>query len=111
MIASGNLFTGIPQNLEAEHIDELLASLNVKIERIISHGHSSPEGFWYDQNWSEWVIVLQGSAGLMFEGEAAPRTFVAGDYILIPAHARHRVAWTETGCDTIWLAVHHREYA
>jgi hypothetical protein len=34
-----------------ESIDELFTTLlntgNVRIERIVSHGHASPEGFWY----------------------------------------------------------------
>lgn len=39
----------------------------MRIERIISHGHASPEGFWYDQGQSEWVVVLKGAARLQFE--------------------------------------------
>jgi cupin 2 domain-containing protein len=54
------------------------------------------------------VIVLAGSAGLMFEGEAATRTLRAGDYINIPAHRRHRVEWTDIDHPTIWLAIHYR---
>lgn len=90
-----------------EHLDTLLASPNVRIERIVSRSHSSPPDFWYDQERPEWVIVLQGAAGLLFEGEAAPRTLNAGDHLNIPAHARHRVAWTDTAQPTIWLAVHY----
>jgi cupin 2 domain-containing protein len=108
MPATANLFAGIPQDLPQEQIDELVASPNVRIERIVSRAHASPEGSWYDQDWPEWVTVLQGSAGLLFEGDAAPRTLGRGDHVLIPAHCRHRVAWTEAGCDTIWLAVHFR---
>jgi len=109
MIYTANLFAGIPQDLPREQIDELAASPNVRIERIISQAHASPGGFWYDQDWPEWVAVLQGSAGLLFDGEATPRTLGRGDHVLIPAHCRHRVAWTEAGCDTIWLAVHFRD--
>ena len=54
------------------------------------------------------MLVLAGSAGLLIEGEAAPRTLGPGDYVHLPAHVRHRVAWTEAGRDTIWLAVHYR---
>lgn len=106
---TGNLFAGIPSNVADEQIDELAASANVKIERIVSRAHASPEGFWYDQDWPEWVTVLEGSAGLQFEDEAEPRTLGRGDHVLIPAHRRHRVAWTEAGRDTIWLAVHFRD--
>jgi cupin 2 domain-containing protein len=107
--APTNLFAGIPRDLAQEQIDVLAGSPNVRIERIVSRAHASPEGFWYDQDWPEWVMVLQGSAGLLFEGEAEPRRLGPGDHVLIPAHQRHRVAWTEAGCDTIWLAVHFRE--
>jgi cupin 2 domain-containing protein len=103
-----NLLTDVPPATATETIDELLATSNVRIERIISHGHASPEGFWYDQEWAEWVVVLRGSAGLMFEGESEPRALKAGDHIHIPAHARHRVTWTDPDETTVWLAVHHR---
>ncbi len=104
-----NLFTDIPSDLTEEQVDALAASANVRIERIVSRAHASPDGFWYDQDWPEWVTVLAGSAGLQFEGEAEPRLLARGDHVLIPAHRRHRVAWTEAGCDTIWLAVHFRD--
>ena len=61
-----------------------------------------------DQDEAEWVVVLAGSDGLLFEGEAEPRILKPGDYVHIPAHARHRVAWTDAGRPTVWLAVHHR---
>lgn len=103
-----NLFAELPAHLPQEHIEELVASPDIKIERIVSRGHASPEGFWYDQDWHEWVTVLQGSAGVLFEGESEPRPLAVGDQLVIPAHTRHRVAWTESGRDTIWLAVHYR---
>ena len=66
----------------------------------------SPPGFWYDQAWNEWVIVLKGNAKLQFEHEPAARTLSTGDYVFIPARKRHRVEWTEPQQPTIWLAVH-----
>ena len=62
-----------------------------RIERIVSTGQSSEAGFWYDQEQVEWVVLLSGSAGLLFDGEAAPRLLRPGDYIEIPPHVRHRV--------------------
>jgi cupin 2 domain-containing protein len=79
----------------------------VRIERIVSVGHASPEGFWYDQNEDEWVVVLKGAARLMFEGERQPVEMRAGDFISIPAHKRHRVEWTTPNEPTLWLAVHY----
>ena len=104
-----NLYADIPAPLPEERVDEIAASRTVRIERIVSRGHASPDGFWYDQDWPEWVTVLEGSAGLQFEDEAEPRTLRRGDHVLIAAHRRHRVAWTEAGRDTIWLAVHFHD--
>lgn len=106
MIESGNLFAGVPTNLPAEQITLLLKTPNVRIERIVSHGHASPKDFWYDQSEAEWVIVLEGTAAILFDGESAPRTLRRGDYVHIPAHVRHRVTSTDAAAPTVWLAVH-----
>jgi cupin 2 domain-containing protein len=79
----------------------------VRIERIVSTGQASPPGFWYDQPWTEWVLLLAGAAGLLFEDEPTPRPLKAGDYLLIPAGQRHRVEWTDATQPTVWLAVHY----
>ena len=98
-----NLFAELPPYLTKELVQTLLTAADVRIERIISHGHASPEGFWYDQSQHEWVVVLQGAARLRFEDglvEMRP-----GDFLNIPAHRRHRVEWTTPDGPTIWLAV------
>src|SRR5262245_41346254 len=105
-VTGGNVFTGVPATLAEEQITPLLASPSVRIERIVSRGQASPPDFWYDQVTSEWVIVLAGSAAVLFEGEPAPRVLKRGDYVHIPAHVRHRVVWTDADEPTIWLAVH-----
>jgi cupin 2 domain-containing protein len=79
----------------------------VRIERIVSTGQASPPGFWYDQPWTEWVLLLAGAAGLLFEGAPAPGQLKAGDYLLIPAGQRHWVEWTDATQPTVWLAVHY----
>jgi cupin 2 domain-containing protein len=107
-IAIANLFSNLPRDLPAEEISELLAAPNLRIERIVSTGQAGPPGLWYDQDGPEWVILLAGSAGLLFEGEDAPRRLKPGDHVHIPAHARHRVAWTAPNTLTVWLAVHYR---
>lgn len=104
-----NVFEGLPRRLELERIEALASGDGVRIERIVSTGQASPPGFWYDQDWAEWVMVLSGSAGLLFAGEAAPRVLGPGDCVGIPAHARHRVEWTDPAQPTVWLAVHCRE--
>ncbi|GBD88442.1 cupin domain protein [bacterium BMS3Abin03] len=99
-----NLFENIPGFLSEEIIETLIESDNVKVERIISKGHSSPKGFWYDQEENEWVIVLKGSAKLIFE-ENNLIELNAYDYINIPAHKKHRIEWTDPNTETIWLAI------
>jgi cupin 2 domain-containing protein len=107
MIA-GNLLTNVPRQLRDEQILTLLQAPNVRIERIVSTGHATPPDQWCDQDRDEWVLVLAGSAGLVFEGEAAPRRLEPGSYVHIPAHVRHRVAWTDPATPTVWLAIHYR---
>jgi len=100
-----NLLANLPLDLPEELFTTLLQAPGVQIERIVSHGHQSPDGFWYDQATGEWVIVLKGAARIQFEDhtiELAP-----GDYLDIPAHMKHRVAWTPPAEPTIWLAVHY----
>jgi cupin 2 domain-containing protein len=106
MAVAGNIFEHVLRDAVDEEFMELLALDGVRIERIVSTGPASPPGFWYDQAWSEWVLVLSGSAGLLFEDEPAPRALTRGDYLLIPAGKRHRVEWTDAKEPTIWLAVH-----
>lgn len=103
-----NIFAALPPLPGDEEIFQTLLSLpGMKIERIISTGQASPPGFWYDQEQTEWVIVLKGHASLRFADESEPRTMVPGDFVTIPAHRRHRVDWTDPNEHTVWLAVHH----
>ena len=107
-MSDGNLLADVPTTLAAEELRELLATPALRIERIVSTGQASPPGFWYDQDWAEWVLVLAGQAGLLIEGEAAPRVLGPGSYVHLPAHCRHRVEWTSAEMPTVWLAVHFR---
>jgi cupin 2 domain-containing protein len=102
---TGSIYSDIPDRLPEESFEILAASDRVKIERIVSFSHSSPEGFWYDQDESEWVMVISGSAGMRFEGEREVLILKPGDWVHIPAHMRHRVEWTDPKEKTVWLAV------
>jgi cupin 2 domain-containing protein len=102
-----NLFDDVPARLAAERIDVLLSAPGVRIERIVSTGHATPPGDWYDQAADEWVLVLRGRARLRVEGEAHARDLFPGDHLLLRAHVRHRVEWTDEAAPTVWLAVHH----
>ena len=90
-----------------ELFDTICATDSMKIERIVSRGHASPEGFWYDQEKNEFILVVRGSAGLRVETEDEIVTLKAGDYYIIASHVKHRVEWTDSAGDTIWLAVHY----
>lgn len=102
-----NLFAELPSNLPDELFTTLLQADDVRIERIISHGHASAPDFWYDQDQHEWVVVLKGSARLRFED--ALIELKAGDFVNIPSHKKHRVEWTTPDEPTVWLGVRYGE--
>lgn len=102
----GNIFELIPDDLGEEVFDLLVQSGDVKIERIISKGHASPDTGWHDQDHNEWVIVLQGEALISIEG-GEEIDLCAGGYVNIPAHTKHKVSWTKPDSETIWLAIHY----
>jgi len=101
-----NIFDDIQSALDKELFEVLAQKGTVKIERIISKGHSSPETGWYDQEQDEWVIILQGSATITFENDTETKLAV-GDYLNIPAHTKHKVSWTNPDIETVWIAVHY----
>ena len=100
-----NIYSDIPKHIPDEIFEEILRSDTVKIERIISKGHGTPRGVWYDQTQNEWVILLKGKAKLMFEGNAELIEMNPGDYMYIPAHCKHRVEYTEPDKETLWLTI------
>ena len=103
-----NLFAGLLRSTaKNEQFSDLLKRPGLRIERIVSTGQSSPEGFWYDQPEGEWVLLIEGEARLRFADETEARHLKAGDYLDIAAHRWHRVDWTAPTQTTIWLAVHY----
>jgi cupin 2 domain-containing protein len=109
LLPINNLFAGIPKNIPQEITEILLKTPGFHLERIISAGQATPMGQWYDQETHEWVVLLSGSAGLLLEGETLVRVLRPGDYLLIPAHCRHRVEWTDPTRQTVWLSLHYRD--
>jgi len=105
---TGNIFDALPADASTEVFEEILRTPHVRIERILSRGHSSPEVGWYDQDENEWVLVLNGSGAILFE-DGRKVVLNKGDYLHIPAHSRHRVVWTDKESLTIWLAVFYRQ--
>ena len=102
----GNLLSGLPSYQAEEQIERLIDGPKARIERIVSTGQASPAGFWYDQPDDEFVVLLTGAARLRFEAGDLNLDLAPGDWVEIPAHARHRVEWTQADPPTVWLAIH-----
>ncbi len=100
-----NFSDKIPSNIREEITEQIISNDKIRIERIISKGQFSPENYWYDQEESEWVILIKGRARLSFAPEDEMIELKEGDYLNIPAHKKHRVEWTDPENETIWLAV------
>lgn len=105
-----NLFNALPDATHGECFEDLLSRPGCRIELIVSRGQVSPAGFWYEQGWDEWVLLLDGRAVLEFEDPANAHSWqvelTPGGYVLILKGQRHRVAFTQPDAVTIWLAVH-----
>jgi cupin 2 domain-containing protein len=96
----------VPQEVsQLEKFEQIVSGKNIQIERIISMGQTTRSGQWYDQTTDEWVILLQGEAELSYSDDSRIK-LKAGDYLLIPAHTKHRVEYTSVEPACIWLAVH-----
>ena len=102
-----NLFADISATIPEEIFQTLLTGSNLRVERIVSLGHSSPDGFWFDQNENEWVVLLKGAAKLRLENADELVEMQPGSFVNIPAHQRHRVEWTDPNEPTVWLAIHY----
>ncbi len=102
-----NLFENLPAWASDEEFRELLSRPGIRIERIVSNGHTTPLEAPFDQDHDEWVLLLRGSAGLWIDGEGE-HDLHPGDHVLIPARRIHRVTRTAQTEPTVWLAVHFR---
>jgi cupin 2 domain-containing protein len=101
-----NLFEPHPAPCDEEHVDVLAQGSAFRFERIVSMGHATPPGQWYDQSRDEWVVLLSGSARLRFEDDAEAVAMRPGDWVRIAAHRRHRVEETDATAPSVWLALH-----
>ena len=102
----GNLFKGVDEARQQESFTELLAGQGFRLLRVVSNGHATPPGDWYDQDDDEWVVVLKGRGRLRLADGDTLVHMGPGDWILLPAHCRHRVEWTDPDQPTVWLALH-----
>lgn len=101
-----NLLRSLDVRPEAEIFEPLVTTDQWLFERIISYGHTTPPGMWYDQPRDEWVVLLSGAARLRFDGCDEIVELTPGDAMKIPAHTRHRVEWTTPERESVWLALH-----
>lgn len=101
----GNVLADRPALGTEEVFETLFANAVCRVERIVSFGHASPPGFWYEQDEDEWVVLLVGSAVLAF-ADGRMLDLHAGDWVSLPAQCRHRVDTVSD--DALWLAVHCR---
>ncbi len=108
-MTAGNLWKNLPAELPQELSTDILRAGDVRVERIVSRGHSSPPGFWCDQDEHEWVLLLTGHARLEFADQSTLIELRPGDFINLPAHAKHRVAWTDPDQDSVWLVIFYRD--
>lgn len=104
-ITCANLYAPVPPHGAGEWFETLAGNADTRVERIVSHGHHSPPGFWYEQSRHEWVVLLKGEAVLRFEQDGRELRLREGDHVNIPAGCRHRVEWTAPDRETTWLAV------
>lgn len=79
----------------------------MRIERIVSDGHRSQDDLWCDQDIHEWVLLVEGSAAILFDGDDEPVELRPGSFLNIPSHRKHRVVRTDAERRTVWLAVHY----
>ena len=100
MIKVKNIFSNIPKILPDELFEDILSTKNFRVERIVSKEHTTPKGKWYNQEQNEFVMILEGNAELFFEEGIVKMK--KGDYIIIPAHVKHRVEKTD---NVVWLTI------
>lgn len=106
-IQRSNLFQDVPIAPGREQIETLLETEAFRLEHIVSMGHRTPDGEWYDQDRDEWVALLSGQARLRFENPPEEIDLTPGDCVIIPRGRRHRVEWTEPDRPSVWVTLHH----
>jgi cupin 2 domain-containing protein len=106
MFTTHNLFQNIKiPNGDEEIFEDLFKKQGVRIERIVSNGQITPPGKWYNQPSDEFVVLLEGKASIEFP-EGKMIHLKEGDYVLIPAGQKHRVAYTSKNPHSVWLTIH-----
>ncbi len=105
-IQSTNILHPLPRAGEDEIFDVLARGRDAIVERIVSHGQSTPADAWLEQERTEWVVLLQGRARIRFRDDDSEIELNPGDAVTIPGGVPHRVTMTSPHAPTVWLAVH-----
>ena len=103
MIEKYNIFEKIKIDKKDEQFFQIFKNDKIKIEKIVSNGQKSPKDFWYEQDKSEYILLLSGFAILEFEDFEIE--LKKGDCLNIDAFLKHRVKFTSVDEPTIWFAV------
>lgn len=99
-----NIYSFSPWDKTQEQFTSLFKGKSVRIERIVSSGHTTNPNEWYDQEEFEFVMLVQGKARLEF-ADGEEMWLSAGDYCCIEPHQKHRVTYTSIEPICIWIAV------
>ena len=100
-----NLLAPLPAAGRDEVFETLLHRPGVHLERIVSHGQTTPAGAPMVQDHDEWVLLLAGEAALRI-GDAPEVTLTPGDHLTIVAGVPHSVTRTSIDPPAVWLALH-----
>jgi cupin 2 domain-containing protein len=98
----------IPANSDEELFESIYNDRNLLIERIISTGQVTPDGIWLEEDYDEWVILLQGNSKIKFD-DGKTVEVEKGDYFMIPSNTKHKVILTSKIPCCIWLAIHIKQ--
>ena len=102
-VVSGRLRPSSDAPAVGERSEEIAQLGGVVVEHIVSGVVAAPVD--YDQDHDEWVVLLSGGATLEVGDERLD--LAAGDWVVLPAHVRHRLVETVPG--STWLALHASE--
>jgi cupin 2 domain-containing protein len=105
-IQSTNIFRPLPPASKDEVFDVLARGRDTIVERIVSHGQTTPAGSWLEQEKTEWDVLLRGRARIRFRDGESEIELNPGDAVTIPGGVQHRVTMTSTETPAVWLAVH-----
>ena len=98
-----NLYKYDYKDLTSEIVDVVYEDSLIRVERIVSMGHTTPDEFIYDQCENEFVSVIDGEAELLLFDSDERIYLKKGDTYMIRSGVKHKVTYTSSPC--IWLCI------